>query len=180
MSLRVIAGEFGGRRLVAPSGRRTRPTRAAVREAWFNAIAHRLPGARVLDLFAGTGALGIEALSRGAAGVRFVEADAAAYRALRENLARLGIAGRVSAQRRDVFRWLEAYDDQPADVALADPPYGEGLAARLLDVWLAQPFADILCIEHARGELGETPTDWNRGYGDSELSFYVASTPKGD
>jgi 16S rRNA (guanine966-N2)-methyltransferase len=180
MSHRVIGGEFRGRRLVAPTGHRTRPTRAAVREAWFSAIADWLPDASVFDLFAGTGALGIEALSRGAAAVTFVESDASAYRALRENVTRLEISERVRTERREVFGWLEGLEGVRADVALADPPYGEGTGARLLDVWLTRPFADILCIEHERGELGGSRADWNRGYGDSELSFYVAATGKGD
>ena len=181
MSLRVIGGELGGRRLASPPGRRARPTRAAVREAWFSAIAPRLPGARVLDLFAGTGALGIEALSRGAASARFVEADPATWRVLRRNLETLGLGDRATARRMDVFRALEDVGEGEFDVALADPPYGRGVGERLVRVWLARPFAGILCLEHARGELagadGVEP-DWQRAYGDTELSFFIASEEK--
>lgn len=182
MSLRVIGGELGGRRFAAPPGRGTRPTRDAVREAWFSAIAFRLPGARVLDLFAGTGALGIEALSRGAATARFVESDPAAWRVLRQNLEALGLEDRATARRMDAFRALEDTAEGEFDVALADPPYGRGFAARLVRVWLARPFAGILCVEHDREELAglepDARPDWHRVYGDTELSFFIASEEK--
>lgn len=171
MTLRIIGGEHGGRRIRSPKGRATRPTRSAVREAWFNAIGSRVEGAAVLDLFAGSGALGIEALSRGAATARFVEWDAAACSVIRSNLSQLGLAERGSVVRKDVFRLLGGL---PTDVtlALADPPYGRGVADRLVDVWLARRFSNILCVEHHPGELDQAPADWRRQYGESVLSFY--------
>jgi 16S rRNA (guanine966-N2)-methyltransferase len=175
VTLRVIGGEFGGRRLEAPAGRGTRPTRDAVREAWFNAIAADLPGATVIDLFSGTGALGIEALSRGADAVDFVESDSRAYRVLRRNLETLGLLDRARTRRADVFRDLEAADERAWHVALSDPPYGTGSAVRLVRVWLARPFSDILCVEHGRDELAGLEPDWHRAYGDTELSFFIAS-----
>lgn len=184
MTLRIIGGEFGGRRLEAPTGRRTRPTRDAVREAWFNAIAAELPGAAVVDLFAGTGALGLEALSRGAATADFVESGSAAYRVLRRNVESLALGARARTLRSDVFRELEGRAHRAADegsarrpwhVALADPPYGKGVAERLVRVWLAEPFADILCVEHGRDELAGLEPEWHRAYGDTELSFFIAS-----
>lgn len=175
MTLRIIGGEFGGRRLEVPPGRRTRPTRDAVREAWFNAIAAELPGAAVIDLFAGTGALGIEALSRGAATTDFIESDSGAYRVLRRNLETLELGERARTRRSDVFRELQAADERTWHVALADPPYGMGTAGRLVRVWLAGPFADILCVEHGRDELAGLEPDWHRVYGDTELSFFIAS-----
>lgn len=174
MSLRVIGGELSGRRLASPRGRSTRPTRSAVREAWFSALGPGLSGARVLDLFAGTGALGIEALSRGAASVRFVESDSAAFRLLRRNVKELGLGGQSELRRADVFRELEAIERGSFDVALADPPYGTD-AARLVGVWLDEPFAGILCVEHARTESELPEPDWHRSYGDTGLSFYIAS-----
>lgn len=175
MTLRVVGGEFGGRRLEAPAGRRTRPTRDAVREAWFNAIAAELPGAGVVDLFAGTGALGIEALSRGAATADFIESDSGPYRVLRRNLEMLALEGRARPRRGDVFRALETVGERAWHVALADPPYGTGNAERLVRVWLACPFADILCVEHGLDELAGLEPDWHRVYGDTELSFFIAS-----
>lgn len=184
MTLRIIGGEFGGRRLEAPPGRLTRPTRDAVREAWFNAIAAELPGAAVVDLFAGTGALGLEALSRGAASADFVESGSAAYRVLRGNIDSLALGERARTLRTDVFRELEGVRrragcegpaGRPWHVALADPPYGHGVAERLVRVWLAEPFADILCVEHGRDELAGLEPDWHRVYGDTELSFFIAS-----
>lgn len=174
MTLRVIGGELGGRRLASPRGRSTRPTRSAVREAWFSALGSGLSGARVLDLFAGTGALGIEALSRGAASVRFVESDPAAFRLLRRNVEELGLTARAELCRADVFRELEGLERGAFDLALADPPYGTD-AARLVGVWLDEPFAGILCVEHARTESDLPEPDWHREYGDTGLSFYIAS-----
>lgn len=181
MKLRVIAGDLRGRRFRAPPGRRTRPTRSAVREAWFNALAPELQGARIVDLFAGSGALGIEALSRGAVLAEFVESDPAAYRVLRANLAALGLESRARPRRADVFRTLRAAEADDWDVALADPPYATGVAERLVRRWLDVPFAGILCVEHGRGELAalaDRPAGvpaWHRTYGDTELSFFTAT-----
>lgn len=175
MSLRIIGGELGGRRIAAPPGRCTRPTRSAVREAWFSALAPRIRGARVLDLFAGSGALGIEALSRGAASAVFVESSSSAMRVLQHNLDDLELGERGRVRRGDVFAVVRDTAPDTYDVALADPPYGRGLAARLVDLWLGRPFAGILCVEHGRSELAQAEPDWHRGYGDTELSFFIAS-----
>jgi 16S rRNA (guanine966-N2)-methyltransferase len=179
MSLRIIGGRLGGRRIEAPPGRSVRPTRERVREAWFSALGERIEGARVLDLFAGSGALGIEALSRGAALVHFVEADGRAFRVLRRNLELLGAGDRARLHRGDVFRFLDRLRDGPRfEVALADPPYGEGLAVRLVDRFGREPFAELLCVEHASSErLAGRPVR-ERTYGESTLSFFAAD--KGD
>ncbi len=173
MTLRVIGGELRGRRLRSPSGKSTRPTSARVREAWFSAIADVLPGAAVLDLFAGSGALGIEALSRGAVLVRFVESDRGALNFLWANLKTLDLEAQAQVIRSDVFRALPR--SLAFDLALADPPYGVGLARRLVEVWLERPFAGILCVEHGRSELDDMRSDWARAYGDTELSFFIGS-----
>ena len=123
--MRVIAGRLGGRRLKAPAGRRTRPTSERVREALF-AMLEDVDGARVLDLFAGSGALGIEALSRGAAGAVFVEREPAALRALRDNLAALGLGPDVAEVRRgDAIRALRSAQRRAEsyDLVFIDPPY---------------------------------------------------------
>ena len=123
-SLRVVAGSVGGRRLTAPAGRRLRPTSERVREAVFASLGSlgAVEGATVLDLFAGTGAMGIEALSRGAVHATLVDDDAAAVEAIRANLATTGLAGQATVVRSEALRFLDGCG-QTFDVALADPPY---------------------------------------------------------
>jgi 16S rRNA (guanine966-N2)-methyltransferase len=140
--LRVVAGRFKGRRLAAPRGTRTRPTADRVREALFSMLGD-VGGARVLDLYAGSGALGIEALSRGAGSAVFVERDAKAVAAIERNLAAVGVEETVV--RQDVERFL-ARADGAFDLVFCDPPYDS--AARL-----AGPLAEhlpALCAEDAR------------------------------
>jgi 16S rRNA (guanine(966)-N(2))-methyltransferase RsmD len=127
--MRVIAGTWGGRRLQAPPGDAVRPTSDRVREALFSVLAARIPGARVLDLFAGSGALGIEALSRGAASATFVDSAPAALKALKANLGVLGAEAEV--RRQDALRFLggASGDAREYDLVFLDPPYR--LAGRL-------------------------------------------------
>jgi 16S rRNA (guanine966-N2)-methyltransferase len=177
MRLRIVAGELGGRYIEAPRGRRTRPTSERVREAWFNALADRLPGARVLDLFAGSGALGIEALSRGAQRAHFVEADRRAAEVLRRNLSALGLEKRAGLTVGDVFAYLRRLEGakEPFDLAVADPPYAGPEPLRLAGAFRRAPFATLLCIEHAPGVLDrEERVVRRRRYGDTELSFLAA------
>ena len=133
--MRVIAGVYGGRRLRAPAGMDTRPTSDRVREALFSILGERVLGARVLDLFAGTGALGLEALSRGAAEATFVDSDAAAIAVVKRNLDDLGLDG--SVQRRDALAFLRdaARAQRQYDLVFLDPPYrGAGvLGPKLAD-----------------------------------------------
>lgn len=127
--MRIIAGKWRGRTLVAPPGETTRPTADRTREALFSMLASRLGSfedLKVADLFAGTGALGLEALSRGAAHCTFVERDRAALEALRANIAKLGAAADVRAQSAETFM------GGPFDLALLDPPYGTGVGQRAL------------------------------------------------
>ncbi|MBK8333419.1 MAG: 16S rRNA (guanine(966)-N(2))-methyltransferase RsmD [Actinobacteria bacterium] len=143
--MRVISGEFGGRRLVTPEGDTTRPTTDKVRQAVFNSLASMgvLEGAVVADLFAGSGALGIEAVSRGAEKCVFVERDRAALIALRENIATLGIEDRCTVHGTDVLAWVPAMRN--VDVAFIDPPYAfEAWPAllKLVDVGLVVAEAD--------------------------------------
>lgn len=125
--MRVVAGSAGGRRLHTPPGRRLRPTTERVREAVFAALTSMdaIDGARVLDLFAGTGALGIEALSRGAARATFVDADETAVAMVRANLLRTGFTDQAKLVRGDALRFVEtaAAAGEAFDVVLADPPY---------------------------------------------------------
>ena len=171
--MRVVAGAFKGRRLQAPRGSRTRPTADKVREALFS-ILGPVDGLRVLDLFAGSGALGIEALSRGAEAATFVDSAPRAAAAVRANLAEVGAEGEVV--RRDALRWL-ASAEGPYDLVFADPPYD--LAARvagsltdLLPVLLS-PQARIVTESDKRSplELG-LPLVTERTYGDTRIAVH--------
>ena len=124
--MRIVGGRWRGRRLEAPSGRDHRPTQERVREALFDALGERVPGARVVDLYAGSGALGLEALSRGAAETVFVERSVAALRALRANVRALAAADRARIVAGDVCAFLEGRlgIECEVDLLLADPPYG--------------------------------------------------------
>src|SRR5262245_25837353 len=134
--MRVVGGRLRGRTLAAPQSSAIRPTADRLRESLFNILVHAygdpVSGARVLDLFAGTGALGIEALSRGAAFALFIDDAAAARGLIRENVAALGLGGISKIFRRDATRLGAAHPVDPFSLAFLDPPYGQGLAERAL------------------------------------------------
>lgn len=171
-SVRIIAGEFKGRRLKTPATDKVRPTADRVREAWFSILQLSIPGARVLDLFAGSGALGFEALSRGAESADFVENHRTSLEVLRANAASLDVTQRVTIHRSDAMRFAERLQPGQYDVALADPPYATDDAARLVELFRATPFARVFAIEHAadRTLLG----DDTRRYGDTAITFTYA------
>lgn len=132
----------------------------------------RLAGARVLDLFAGSGALGLEAVSRGAASATLVELSAASLEAIGDNIAALGVADRVTVRRGDAMRFVAQLPPRAFDIALADPPYTVPFAARLVHAFRAVPFASLLAVEHpAREHPGG---DEIRRYGDVALTFCYA------
>lgn len=167
--MRIIAGEFRGRTLRPPGDRRTRPTADRVREAWFSILGNRLSGATVVDLFAGSGALGLEALSRGASHVEFVEIGKSAVTALRANVAALDAEERVKVHRVDALRFVDRLDEGSFDIAFADPPYGHDHGRELIRIFQSRPFAGILGIEHrSTDDIGGDET---RRYGDSSISF---------
>src|SRR4029077_13353726 len=128
--IRIIAGEFGGRRLKTPASDKVRPTGDRVREAWFSILQRPLRGARVLDLFAGSGALGLEALSRGAVSADFVEIHRLALSSLKANITLLKVDARPVVHRVDALKFAEQLHPGQYDVAFADPPYAGGRAAR--------------------------------------------------
>jgi len=130
-----------------------------------------LPGARVLDLFAGSGALGLEALSRGAEVADFVELAPKSLAALRENARSLGAGDAAVIHRADALRFTAALEPRAFDVAFADPPYGLSFATRLAALWLAVPFAAILGIEHRVDEVLPGRGD-RRKYGDTVVTIY--------
>lgn len=179
--MRVVAGEARGRRLVAPEGDRVRPTSDRVREAVFNALGSLdvVRGADVLDLFAGSGALGIEALSRGAAAATFVEADRRALHAVRRNLEGTGLADRATVVAGDAFEALgRLAPGRRFGLALCDPPYRfdrwpELLAALPADLVVAESGAEVAA-----------PPGWalerHRRYGSTVVTFLVPSGPGAD
>lgn len=132
-----------------------------------------LPEATVLDLFAGSGALGLEALSRGAAHATFVELAERSLDALRTNIATLDAGTRATVHRADALRFIERLDEAAYDVAFADPPYRLGLAPRVAARWLEQPFAGVLAVEHDAREMMPGQGDTRR-YGDTAVTFYRA------
>ena len=171
--MRIIAGEWRGRSIKAPRDERVRPTGDRAREAWMSMLQYDIPGARVVDLFAGSGALGLEALSRGAAFCDFVELSDAGLRAIRENATALGALDRMAIHRGDAIRYVQKAGRHPHwDLAFADPPYNLGMAARLAKLWLTRPFARVLGVEHnIHEELPEGGT--TRTYGETGVTLYV-------
>jgi 16S rRNA (guanine966-N2)-methyltransferase len=181
--MRIVGGQFGGRPLAAPGDDRTRPTTDRVRESVFNILSHGIPdfeleGAKVLDLFAGTGALGLEALSRGAAFCLFVEEEAEARALIRRNVEALGLTGVTKIFRRDAIDLGPAGRNGGFTLAFLDPPYGQGLAERALASagaggWLA-PGA-IAVIEERKGMAVALPVGFiqidRRTWGDTEVLF---------
>ncbi|PYP39921.1 MAG: 16S rRNA (guanine(966)-N(2))-methyltransferase RsmD [Gemmatimonadetes bacterium] len=169
--LRIIAGEFKGRRIKTPTGK-VRPTSDRVREAWFSILQQSLPAARVLDLFAGSGALGFEALSRGAVSVDFVENGKASLAAIRDNATTLNVGDRVTIHRSDALRFAERLQPAQYDIAFADPPYATDDAEHVAGIFRATPFARVLGIEH-RTDLSLDGDDTRR-YGDTAITFVYA------
>jgi 16S rRNA (guanine966-N2)-methyltransferase len=181
--MRIIAGKFRCARLVAPEGRNIRPTSDRVRESLFNVLAHGIEGfafegAQVIDLFAGTGALGLEALSRGARFCLFVEDEAEARGLIRENVEALGLTGATKIFRRDATQLGEAGKLGPFDLAFLDPPYGKGLGERALAAlanggWLR---AGAICVlEERAGTAITLPEAFvvldERRWGDTQVSL---------
>ena len=169
--MRIVAGEWRGRRIKAPDDDRVRPTADRVREAWMSIIGQEIVGAKVLDLFAGSGALGLEALSRGAAVAELVELSPRSLKALRENAESLGAGDAAIIHRGDALRFVKGLKPGEFDIAFADPPYKLGLASAIAERWLEVPFANVLSVEHwIRDEMpagGEM-----RKYGDTAITFY--------
>ena len=169
--LRVSGGEARGRRLKAPKN--IRPTQGIVKQAIFNMVGARIEGAEVLDLFAGSGALGIEALSRGAARVTFVDREPRGLAILRQDLDALGFKARAQVVRGDVVRWLEASPDaiRSATFVFLDPPYEDVVLDRALNLLDREVTEAIVLAEHSRRQalpaLSRLKVDRERRYGDT-------------
>lgn len=180
--MRIVGGRFRGRPLAAPRTDAIRPSSDRLRQALFDVLAHayedRVSGARVLDLFAGTGALGLEAMSRGAAHATFVDDSAEARGLIRETVEALGLAGETRLFRRDATRMGAIGPGEPFDLAFCDPPYGRGLAGPALTScldgrWLA-PDALVVVEEDVASSFALPPGFAElerRRYGDSEITI---------
>jgi 16S rRNA (guanine(966)-N(2))-methyltransferase RsmD len=174
--LRVSGGEARGRRLKAPKG--IRPTQGMVKQAIFNLVGPVVEEAEVLDLFAGSGALGIEALSRGAASVTFVDHQARGLAILRQNLDVLGVKDRARIVRGDVVRWLEASPDsvKRAGVVFLDPPYDDAVLERALMALDRIVENATVVAEHSRRQempaLTRLQVDRQRRYGDTMVTVF--------
>jgi 16S rRNA (guanine966-N2)-methyltransferase len=174
--VRIIAGRWRGRRLGPLRGRSVRPTTDRVREAWMSALGGSLDDLRVLDLFAGSGALGLEALSRGAREAVFVDKAPSSLRVLGDNVRLLGAESQSRIVKADALKYVAGLQPFEFDVALADPPYGEEYAARLLAMFRERPFAHELWVEHRSGEpIPEYVGLRQRRYGDTTLSTLTAT-----
>lgn len=182
--MRIVGGIWANQPLASP-GRRVRPTQEDVRVAWMTHLGDRIQGARVLDLFSGTGALGLEALSRGAASVDFVESGHQAMHALKANIAArrlkpLKRGQRPSAERKatrlfkkDALQFAAALDADAYDLAFADPPYDSLKLDRIISLWEAKRFARVFCVEHAP-DRAVPPGGQTWIYEHSGLTFYGA------
>lgn len=181
--MRIVGGEFRGRTLAAPKSSDIRPTTDRTRESLFNILSHAYPdvldGARMIDLFAGTGAMGLEALSRGAKAVLFVENSVEGRGLLWSNIEALGLAGRTRIMRRDATRLGPANRIEPYDFLFADPPYGKGLGEKAMAAaadggWL-KPGALAILEERAdvQPALGPcyAPLE-SREFGDTRMHFF--------
>ena len=174
--MRIIAGRWRGRIIDAPPGRKTRPTSDRVREAWMSALQTEIAGSTVLDLFAGSGALGFELLSRGARHVTFVERGPPALRTLKTNAGKLALADdEFNLVRADAIQFAAQLPELAFDLAVADPPYHEGSAHELLQLFARRHFARWFWVEHASSEtLPELPGMNTRHYGDTALTSITA------
>jgi 16S rRNA (guanine966-N2)-methyltransferase len=180
--MRIVGGQHRGRTLVAPRSRDIRPTSDRLRESLFNILAHGyddpITGARVLDLFAGTGALGLEAMSRGAAFVLLVDDGAEARALIRENVEALGLGGATRVFRRDATKLGDVHPNEPFSLVFLDPPYGRGLAGQALASaraggWLTRDA--LIVVEEAADAAFAAPEGFTeierRRYDDTEIVF---------
>lgn len=176
MNVRIISGKYGGRIIAAPPGDRTHPMGERVRNALFNSLGDLVQGANVLDAFAGTGAVGIEAISRGAKFTTFVEKDRVAQKVLQENLEKLGATDETKLVKAPVASWADSYDGPKFDIIIADPPYHNlqlSTVSRLIG--LLKPNGLMVLSHTGSSESTNLPgvvvVD-NRGYGTAVLTYF--------
>jgi 16S rRNA (guanine966-N2)-methyltransferase len=169
--VRIVGGKFAGRDLTSPNDFRVRPTAEHVRAALLDLLGDVLKDARVLDLFAGTGALGLEAISRGARSADFVEFRPASLHALKANVAALRLRDRTRIFKRDALPFAAMLDEGAYDLAFADPPYGSRMLDRVIDHWKERRFSRVLAVEHER--VHELPAGGKRWvFDDTAVTIY--------
>ena len=171
--MRIVAGKFAGRHLAVPNDARMRPTAEHVRVALLEMLAPYLPKARVCDLFAGTGALGLEALSRGASRCDFVEFRPGSLHTLKANIALLKVKERTRVFKRDAVPFAEALGPDSYDVVFADPPYESKVLDRVIERWKKAPYSSVLAVEHARTHKVPKGTQ-QRAFVDTTVTVYEA------
>ena len=176
MSIRIISGKFGGRLIQAPTGRLTHPMGDRVRGSLFNMIGDKIKDAEVLDCFAGTGSLGLEAISRGAKHATFIERDRIANRILAENIETLGVESQTTSVKFGAHTWINNNQDKLFDIIFADPPYNDlQLSTVSMLGGLLKPNGLMVLSYPGRGESpnvqGVVVVD-NRSYGNAALIFY--------
>ena len=170
--MRIVGGKFAGRDLTSPQDFRVRPTAEHVRAGMLDMLgALVLRDARVLDLFAGTGALGLEAISRGARSADFVELRPSSLHALRANVAALRLRDRTRVFKRDALPFAAALAPDSYDVAFADPPYESRMLDRVIDTWRATRFARVLAVEHAKSHALPSGS-YRRSFDDTSITIY--------
>jgi len=169
--MRIVKGRFAGRDLVSPNDARVRPTAEHVRDALLDLVQASLRDAVILDLFAGTGALGLEAISRGATRADFVETRPSSLHALRANVALLRVRDRTRVFKRDALPFAGALDEDAYDVAFADPPYESRMLDRVIDTWHARNFSRVLAVEHAATHVLSRASTYRR-FDETAVSIY--------
>jgi 16S rRNA (guanine966-N2)-methyltransferase len=169
--VRIVKGVFAGRDLMSPADKRVRPTAEHVRAAMLDMLGAELADARVLDLFAGTGALGLEAISRGAKAADFVELRPGSLHALRANIAALRLRDRTRLFKKDALPFVAGLSPGSYDIAFADPPYESRMLDRVIDTWKRNQFSRILAVEHA--STHELPKgSAQKSFGDTRVTIY--------
>ncbi|MGH7679212.1 MAG: 16S rRNA (guanine(966)-N(2))-methyltransferase RsmD [Gemmatimonadaceae bacterium] len=169
--MRIVGGKFAGRDLESPNDFRVRPTAELVRAAMLDRLRDVVKGARVLDLFAGTGALGLEALSRGAAMADFVETRGSSLHALKANIALLRMRERTRVFKKDALPFAAALKEASYDIAFVDPPYESRMLDRVIEGWQVTRFSRILVAEHATTHA-LPPGALLKRFDDTSVSFY--------
>lgn len=175
MNVRIIAGTYGGLKIVGSGTRRTHPMGERIRNALFNKIQHELPGAEVLDVFAGSGALGLESISRGAKHVTFIEKDRVAQKVIDKNIKKLDVESQTTLIRSTANSWLNQTEEY-YDIIFADPPYYDPQFSTVRDLFALLKPNGLMVLsypgsEEAPTEMGIVVVD-NRSYGNASLAFY--------
>jgi 16S rRNA (guanine966-N2)-methyltransferase len=174
--MRIVGGKYAGRNLTSPNDFRVRPTAEEVRVGLLKMLSADLEKARILDLFAGTGALGLEAISRGARYADFVEIGPSSLHALKANIAALRLREKTRVFKKDALPFAGALEADRYDIVFCDPPYGSRMLDRVIESWKARKFSRILAVEHLTTHVLPAPFD-RRIFGDSAVTIYRQEVP---